>query len=43
LNVDPSKLNRELVEKGISVISLTKKEKSLEDYYTNLIGGIKNA
>lgn len=43
LGIDPSKLNRELVENGISVISLTKEEKSLEDYYTNLIGGIKNA
>ncbi|KAE9560553.1 ABC transporter ATP-binding protein [Companilactobacillus bobalius] len=43
LGIDSSKLNRELVENGISVISLTKEEKSLEDYYTNLIGGIKNA
>ncbi|HIY93987.1 ABC transporter ATP-binding protein [Companilactobacillus sp. HBUAS56275] len=43
LGIDASKLNRELVENGISVIGLTKEEKSLEDYYTNLIGGVKNA
>lgn len=42
LNIDPSKLNRKLIENDVSVLSLTKEEKSLEDFYTNLIGGVKN-
>lgn len=43
LTLDSSKLNQRLVEKGVLVNSLTKEEKSLEDYYTKLIGGFKNA
>lgn len=42
LDIDSSKLNQVLVMNDVSVISLTKKEKSLEDYYTNLIGGVKH-
>lgn len=42
LDIDSSKLNQVLVMNDVSVISLTKKEKSLEDYYTNLIGGVRH-
>ncbi|KRK75439.1 ABC superfamily ATP binding cassette transporter, ABC protein [Companilactobacillus alimentarius DSM 20249] len=43
LAIDIPKLNQVLVENGVAVIGLTKEEKSLEDYYTKLIGGFKNA
>lgn len=42
LNVDSSELNKKLVMNGVSVVSITKEEKSLEDYYTNLIGELEN-
>lgn len=42
LKIDSSKLNQVLVMNGVSVTSLTKEEKSLEDYYTKLIGGVKH-
>lgn len=42
LNIDSSKLNEKLIRNGVSVISLAKEEKSLEDYYTKLIGGAEN-
>lgn len=41
LAIDSSELNKKLVMNGVSVLSITKEEKSLEDYYTNLIGGMK--
>lgn len=42
LNVDSSELNKKLVMNGVYVVSITKEEKSLEDYYTNLIGELEN-
>ncbi|KRO00575.1 ABC transporter ATP-binding protein [Companilactobacillus kimchiensis] len=43
LDIDSSELNKHLVMNNVSVISMTKQERSLEDYYTNLIGGQENA
>jgi len=42
-NINSSELNKQLIMEGVSVISITKQEKSLEDYYTNLIGGVNDA